>query len=155
MSAVLPNTARFGFVPMKPSDLDAVLAVEQRVYAFPWTRGNFVDSLASGYSSWLMRDGEGMLGYAVMMLVLDEAHLLNISIVPERQQAGFGSVLLEHLFAVARSQAAVRMLLEVRPSNVAARAFYDRHGFVGIGERPGYYPAHQGREAALVMVRSL
>ena len=155
MSAVLQNAAKFEFAPMSLGDLDAVLAVEQRAYAFPWTRGNFSDSLASGYSAWLMRDGEGMLGYSVMMLVLDEAHLLNISIVPERQRAGFGSVLLEHLFEVARSQGAARMLLEVRPSNLSARAFYDRHGFVGIGERPGYYPAHKGREAALVMLRNL
>ena len=143
------------FVPMRPGDVDAVLAAERSIYAFPWTRGNFDDSLASGYSAWLMHDGASMLGYAVMMLVVDEAHLLNISIVPEQQRNGMGGMLLEHLHAVAVGRGALKMLLEVRPSNVAGRAFYDRHGFVRIGERPDYYPAHQGREAAWVMGKAL
>ncbi|MCX7170919.1 MAG: ribosomal protein S18-alanine N-acetyltransferase [Proteobacteria bacterium] len=140
---------------MRPGDIDAVLAVERSIYAFPWTRGNFDDSLASGYSAWLMHDGANMLGYAVMMLVLDEAHLLNISIVPEQQRIGMGGMLLQHLLDVAVGRGALRMLLEVRPSNVAGRAFYDRHGFVRIGERPDYYPAQVGREAALVLERTL
>jgi len=159
MSAVI-GTLRQGlvkpeFVPMQSGDLDAVLAAERRIYAFPWTRGNFDDSLASGYGAWLMLDGASLLGYAVMMLVLDEAHLLNISIVPERQRAGMGSTLLEQLLAEAAGRGALRMFLEVRPSNLAARAFYLRHGFVQVGERPAYYPAHQGREAALVLERAL
>lgn len=159
MSAVIgklhPGVVKPEFAPMQPGDLDAVLAAERRIYPFPWTRGNFDDSLASGYSAWLMHDGASMLGYAVMMLVVDEAHLLNISIVPEQQRTGLGSILLEHLNVVALGQGAARMLLEVRPSNIAGRAFYDRHDFVQIGERPDYYPAHQGREAALVMERAL
>ncbi|MFA7268683.1 MAG: ribosomal protein S18-alanine N-acetyltransferase [Sterolibacterium sp.] len=159
MSAVpdkVPSgAAKPRFVPMQPGDLDAVVAAEQRIYAFPWTRGNFDDSLSSGYSAWLMCAGTGMLGYAVMLLALDEAHLLNISIVPEHQHAGMGSILLEHLFTVAGEQGALRMLLEVRPSNVSAIGFYRRYGFVQIGERPAYYPAQHGREAAWVMEKIL
>ncbi|MBI3525949.1 MAG: ribosomal protein S18-alanine N-acetyltransferase [Betaproteobacteria bacterium] len=140
---------------MNSSDIPAVLALEQRIYAFPWTFGNFADALTAGYSAWLMRAGEYLLGYAVMMLVLDEAHLLNIGIVPERQRAGLGGVLLEHLFALARNQGVARVYLEVRQSNVSARGFYLRHGFVQIGARTDYYPAQNGREAALVFERSL
>lgn len=139
--------------PMQAEDIDHVLSIEQSIYAFPWTRRNFEDSLASGYTARLMRDGTQLLGYAVMMQVVDEVHLLNISIIPERQHAGLGSLLLEFLCDEARSHGTLRMILEVRQSNVAGRAFYGRHGFTQIGERADYYPAEQGREAALVMER--
>ena len=159
MSAVI-GTLRQGlvkpeFVPMQSGDLDAVLAAERRIYAFPWTRGNFDDSLASGYGAWLMLDGASLLGYAVMMLVLDEAHLLNISIIPEQQHSGRGSAMLKYLLDFATEREVVRMLLEVRPSNASALAFYKHHGFVQVGERPDYYPARQGRETAWVLERTL
>ncbi|MCX7175144.1 MAG: ribosomal protein S18-alanine N-acetyltransferase [Proteobacteria bacterium] len=140
---------------MQAEDIELVLDAEQRIYAFPWTRGNFEDSLASGYTARLMRDGNQLVGYAVMMLILDEAHLLNISIVSGRQQAGLGSLLLESMCEEARSLGAQRMVLEVRQSNVAGRAFYDRHGFAQIGVRTDYYPAEQGRESALVLEKIL
>ncbi len=140
---------------MHPDDIDAVLAMEQRIHAYPWTHGNFADSLASGYSAWLMRDEGALLGYALMTLVVDEAQLLNIGIAAERQRAGLGSLLLEHLFSIARSQGATRMFLEVRPSNAPALALYRRFGFDEVGRRADYYPAKQGREAALVLARDL
>jgi ribosomal-protein-alanine N-acetyltransferase len=146
---------RLAFVPMQEADIDAILAVEERIYPFPWSRGNFLDSLAAGYSAWVCRAADDMIGYAVLMLVLDEAHLLNISVVPERQRCGLGSVMLEHIFAVARSHGAVRMLLEVRPSNLSGLALYARFGFAQVGRRRGYYARYEGREDALVMARNL
>jgi len=153
MSAVLD--LRPQFAPMCAADLDAVMALEGRIYAFPWTRGNFSDSLESGYSAWLMKEGGSLVGYAVMMQAHDEAQLLNISIAPERRRAGFGSALLLHLLKVARGCGATRMLLEVRPSNGPGLALYHRHGFTRIGERRGYYPAELGREDALVLAKPL
>ena len=156
MNAVLrPDTTRIDYAPMLVEDLESVLAAERRIYGFPWTRGNFEDSLASGYSSWLMREGKQLLGYAVMMRIHDEVHLLNISILPERQHAGLGSGLLRYMCAEARSHGAVRMILEVRQSNGPGREFYGRHGFAQIGERPDYYPAQHGREAALVLEKKI
>ena len=140
---------------MREADLAAVVAAEQRSHAFPWSRGNFADSLAAGYGAWLALDDGVMIGYAVMMQVLDEAHLLNITVLPELQRRGRGSTLLLHLFELARSRAAIRMLLEVRPGNLAAQALYRRHGFSEIGRRRGYYPAHEGREDAIVMACEL
>lgn len=153
MSAVL--ALRPQFLPMCAPDLDQVMALERRIYAFPWTRGNFSDSLESGYGAWLMKEGGCLLGYAVMMQAHDEAQLLNISIAPERRRAGFGSALLLHLVALARGRGATRMLLEVRRSNDAGLALYRCHGFAKIGERRDYYPAEQGREDALVLARAL
>lgn len=152
-SATSPR--RLTFVPMVEADLDAVVAAEQRIYEFPWTRGNFADSLASGYRAWMAWFEARFVGYGVVMMVMDEAHLLNISILSECQGRGLGSELLEFLFEDARQQRGGRMLLEVRPSNASGLRLYDRYGFAEIGRRRDYYPARQGREEAIVMERSL
>lgn len=143
------------FPVMTEADLDAVAAAETRIYAFPWTRGNFADSLAAGHEAWLAKQAGRLTGYAIVMQVLDEAHLLNISVLPELQRSGFGSALLIHIFDQARIKAATRMLLEVRPGNISGQGFYKRHGFVEIGRRRDYYPAHGGREDAIVMARDI
>lgn len=143
------------FSSMEPADIDDVLDAERAIYAFPWTRANFEDSLASGYITRLMRGGRLLLGYAVMMRILDEAHLLNISVIASRQRDGLGSLLLGTLCAEARTFGARRMILEVRQSNEGGRAFYRHHGFAEIGQRRDYYPAKAGREAALVMEKAL
>jgi len=138
---------------MTDADLDAVAAAERRIYPFPWTRGNFADSLAAGHGAWLAREDERMTGYAIVMPVLDEVHLLNLSVLPELQRRGRGTALLIRLFDLARMQGARRMLLEVRSGNVSGRGFYRRHGFSEIGLRRDYYPALEGRENAIVMAR--
>ncbi len=153
MNAVLKP--RLEYRPMRMEDVEAILAIEKAIYPFPWTAGNFVDSLASRYSAWICLEQGVMAGYAVMMMVLDEAHLLNISVAAERQRCGLGSELIEFLFATAKRAGAVKMLLEVRPSNVSGQALYRRYGFAEIGRRRGYYPAHGGREDAIVMERAL
>ena len=140
---------------MTEEDLDAVAAAEQRIYAFPWTRGNFSDALAAGYGAWLAQENARMTGYAVMMYALDEVHLLNLSVLPELQRAGRGTAFLRHLFDLARIRSAARMLLEVRPGNLSGQGLYQRHGFVEIGRRRDYYPAHAGREDAIVMALEL
>lgn len=140
---------------MCTADLDSVVALEQRCHAFPWTRGNFSDSLAAGHGAWLVREAGAVIAYAVMMPAPDEAHLLNITVAPELQRTGRGTALLRQLFDLARVWKANRMLLEVRPGNAAALALYRRHGFAEIGRRRGYYPAAGGREDAIVMAREL
>lgn len=151
MSAVLREPAE-RIAPMRPQDLAEVLAVEQAAYEFPWTHGNFSDSLRAGHSTWTMRDDSGgLLAYAVVMIAIDEAHLLNLTVAPPCQRFGFGWRMLEAMAENARSYGARTMLLEVRPSNPAAQAMYARYGFVRIGTRRGYYPARDGREDAIVM----
>ena len=141
----------FRFVPMQESDLAWVAAQDRLLYLFPWSEGNFSDSMSAGYSCWMMLDGSAPLGYAVLMGVIDEAHILNISVVADRQRGGLGRRLLDHLASTARDAGATQLFLEVRPSNTAALALYARAGFETIGRRKGYYPAAGGREDALVM----
>lgn len=136
---------------MSVGDLDAVMAVEQVAYPFPWSRGNFSDSLSAGYSCWIFEAGEALVGYAVLMLAADEAHLLNLTIAPEWQRQGMGRKLLEHLIGVAREYCADTLFLEVRPSNQTACRLYESAGFNEMGRRRGYYPAGAGREDAVLM----
>lgn len=139
--------------PMTAADLDEVWALERSVFPFPWTRGNFVDSLSSGYDCWTVRDAAGELaGYYLLMYALDEAHLLDVAVAARRQGQGLGRRLLHQLAARARSQGMTSILLEVRPSNERALEVYRRHGYIHIGRRKGYYPAGAaGREDAIVM----
>jgi ribosomal-protein-alanine N-acetyltransferase len=139
--------------PMAVADVDEVLALEQSVFPHPWSRANFVDSLASGYDAWVLREQGGALaGYFLLMYAVDEAHLLDVALAAPRQRAGLGRYLLDRASARARQQGMESMLLEVRPSNLRALAVYRAYGFTEIGRRKGYYPAHEGqREDAIVM----
>ncbi|WP_081977188.1 ribosomal protein S18-alanine N-acetyltransferase [Methylotenera versatilis] len=137
--------------PMQMDDLDAVMAIEPTIYSHPWTRGNFSDSLNSGYSAWVLELNQKMIGYALLMMVLDEAHLLNLSIAKDQQKQGLGRYLLEHMLQIAKNHRAANMFLEVRPSNISAIALYENMGFCEMAVRRGYYPAHNGREDAVLM----
>lgn len=160
MSA-LPREAAQGAplrrVPMTVARLDDVVALEQEAYAFPWSRGNFVDSLAAGYRAELLLDAAGgVVGYCVAMPGVDEMHLLNVTVRPALQGRGHGRALLDSLVAASRARGARQVWLEVRESNVRARQLYERYGFVRAGVRRGYYPAPLGRrEDAIVMSLAL
>ncbi len=148
MSAVLKPG--FELRPMAGADLPAVLEIENTIYEFPWTQGNFRDSLAAGYDCRLFLRDAALIGYAVLMLAADEAHLLNLSIAVHWQRQGLGSLLLERVCAVARSCGAHLIFLEVRPSNAASMRLYERYGFQQVGRRRDYYPARESREDALI-----
>ncbi len=138
---------------MTAREIDEVLGMEVRAYPFPWTHRNFEDSIRSGYVGLLLRDrGRMLAGYAILMPVVDEIHLLNITIAPERQRQGLGTHLLGAVVDTARDAGYRGVLLEVRPSNENAISLYRRNGFADIGRRRGYYPGPDGaREDALVM----
>ena len=137
--------------PMQAQDLPAVAALEASLYAFPWSIGNFRDSLEAGYDCWVACDGPRVIGYAILMVALDEAHLLNIAIAADRQNQGMGRAFLDFIIGRARAAACQIVYLEVRPSNAAARHLYRKTGFQQIAIRPGYYPAPGGREDALFL----
>ncbi|HEY2187565.1 MAG TPA: ribosomal protein S18-alanine N-acetyltransferase [Caldimonas sp.] len=139
--------------PMTLASLDGVVELELAVYAFPWTRGNFVDSLAAGYTAWTLNhvDG-GLVGYLVAMPGAGEMHLLNFTIAPAARRHGHARRLFAELVRLCRTRQADRLWLEVRESNDEAREVYRRLGFAPVGRRKGYYPAPAGqREDAIVM----
>ena len=139
--------------PMTTAQLDAVMAIEAAAYAFPWTRGNFIDSLAAGYPARVLLGAQRqLLGYFVAMPGVDEMHLLNITVAPAEQGRGHARFMIDSLIPMCHEQGAHELWLEVRRSNERARAMYLRLGFTAVGERKGYYPAPLGRrEDAVVM----
>jgi len=139
-------------VPMALADLDAVLALEQTVYPFPWTRGNFVDSLVAGHVAHVLYERSGSLvGYSVALAGVEEMHLLNLTVTPALQGRGLGRWMLDALVTQCRDERRTQLWLEVRASNLRARSVYARYGFEEAGLRRGYYPALGRREDAIVM----
>jgi ribosomal-protein-alanine N-acetyltransferase len=134
-------------------DVDAVLAVEVAAYAFPWSRGNFIDSLSAGYVAEVLVDEQDTVhGYLVAMPGVDEMHLLNLTVAPAWQQRGHSRVLLDTLERHCQQRGLATLWLEVRVGNQRARQVYARRGFVEVGVRKNYYPAGLARrEDALVM----
>ncbi len=153
MSAQLDDLPRFR--RMTADDLAAVEAIERSVYTHPWTIGNFTDSLEAGYHCWIMERAGHVAGYSVVMIAVEEAHLLNLSIAAPLQRQGLGSELLRFVIKLARDYAAQTIYLEVRESNAAGRGLYAQHGFAEIGLRRDYYPAGAAREDAVTMEKKL
>lgn len=171
MSAVFKpaDSPEARFEPMTHAALPLVASVEQSAYKFPWTRGNFSDSLDAGYEMQMLVGGQAapetapeLLGYFVAMKGVDEVHLLNITVAPAYQLQGWGRLMLDALALWSRGQGAQWLWLEVRASNSRAKALYTRYGFREVGLRKGYYPeggtsllGTTAREDAVVMSLSL
>lgn len=149
MSALPDTLPRFR--PMRDVDLDQVVNIESAIYTHPWTRGNFADSLIAGHSCWVLDRLADMIGYGVMMMGPGEAHLLNLSVAHSHQRRGYGRTILEFFLTRAREFGATQFFLEVRVSNGPGRALYANAGMRELAVRRAYYPAHQGREDAIVM----
>jgi ribosomal-protein-alanine N-acetyltransferase len=159
MSAVRrPEDDGAPFVDVHPiralglESLDEVMAIEVAAYAYPWSRGNFVDSLVAGYSLRGRHAPDGtLLGYYVAMPGFEEIHLLNITVLPSHEGRGHARALLADLYRLAAARGARAIWLEVRESNARARELYRREGFAEAGRRRQYYPAPGGREDAILM----
>jgi len=130
---------------MTTGRLDAVMTIEVAAYAVPWTRGNFVDSLASGYIAKCLLDTRGvMLGYCVAMPGAGELHLLNLTVAPPEQGRGHARHMLDALVAGCLQAGMTQLWLEVREGNLRARRLYRRYGLTEVGVRKVYYPVAPG-----------
>ena len=144
-------------IAMQQADIMEVAELERQVQAFPWTAGHFTDALKAGYDAWVLRGDDGeLLGFCLLMAAPDVMHLLVIAVRRSQHRRGLGTVLLRWCEARARAFQVPGLLLEVRPSNESALAFYAKHGFAKIGVRRNYYPAPYGaREDAFVMKKEI
>lgn len=150
-----PEILPLAFRPMTLEDIETVIAAEREIYPFPWTPGNFRDSVLAGNSCWIAESGGEMAGYGVMLVAAGEAHLLNLGVARPWQRKGLGRRVLQFLIRTAREGGAEIMYLEVRPSNTPALALYEDIGFTRVAKRRNYYPAHDGREDAIIMTLPL
>lgn len=162
-----PDDRVVAFAPMTLDELPCITDVEKTAYAHPWNLRHFRDSIESGHLAQmlvtnpplqqppqgpLLPDGRALLGYMVAMKGVDEVHLLNITTAPAHQRQGWARLMLDALATWTRGQGADWLWLEVRASNQAARALYERQGFQQVGLRRGYYPdTGTQREDAVVM----
>jgi tRNA threonylcarbamoyladenosine biosynthesis protein TsaB len=143
-------------VDMIAAHVDDVVAIEQSVQAFPWTRGNFVDGLQAGYGAWVAMQSGRVAGFCMVMFAPDVAHVLVLAVSPSAQKKGIGAQLLARCEREARVRGLPALMLEVRPSNRNALAFYRHLGFVLLSMRKDYYPAGLlEREDACVMEKRL
>ena len=111
------------FRRMTEADLDAVLKIEYAAFSHPWTRAIFLDGLKN-YEIWLMFEGEQQVGHGVIQVIIDEAHLLNITVKPESQGRGLGLRLLEELMKRAYALNGRECFLEVHTTNQTAYLLY-------------------------------
>lgn len=138
---------------MQPSDLFAVVTIENQVQTHPWTLKQFEESLQS-YQCTVIEQDQRIVGFCILQPVLDEANLLLMAIDPEFQGQGLGYRLLDASIEQLNNQP-VQIFLEVRESNHAAIGLYEKAGFHQIDLRKNYYPNPDGsREHAIIMVKS-
>ncbi|MEJ2416786.1 MAG: ribosomal protein S18-alanine N-acetyltransferase [Exilibacterium sp.] len=152
------STTRTGielqFQPMSTRDLDAVMYIESIAHSHPWTRKNFEDSIRCGDQCWMAYVEQEIAAYSIISSGGGEAELLNHVVSPRLHQQGIGYALLK--FILSRLEPGIDMVfLEVRKSNQAAIALYDRLGFSEVGVRPNYYPGKDRREDALIFAKPL
>lgn len=145
-----PNVS---FERMEIHHVKEVVAIETDVFPFPWSYASFVNCMTYGYDCWVMRDeSDVMIGYFIVMKVVDEAHLLTFAVRSGSQGRGFGRVMLEKVIAIAHELGMDSVFLEVRPSNRRAWNLYERFGFAEIGRRKNYYQAAgNAREDGIMM----
>lgn len=140
---------------MHRADVDAVYAIEQASYPYPWSKSIFFDCLRVGYCCRVAESNGQIGGYAILSAAVGEAHLLNLCVARDHRRKGLGQLLLDGVLVDASLRQAGRLFLEVRPSNKGAVKLYRNNDFHVIGRRPGYYPGQDGREDALVMVHHI
>ena len=143
------------FRAMTRNDLEQVTAIEQRSTPHPWRKNHFADSMESGYQCLVAELNGEVIGHAVIMIAVDQADLLIITIDQSHQGKGYGQQLLNHVMEVADNQRCHTLLLEVRRSNNKAFNLYLNMGFSEIGIRRNYYPAGDSREDAIIMAMDL
>ena len=140
---------------MTESDLEAVLKIETSSNPFPWTKQNFIDCLRRDYYCLIQTHSDGVSGFAIQSIALDEAHLLNIGVSSSKRRQGLGTDLLEKIIYASEAMGSDQIFLEVRASNAAATSLYLDFGFKQIGVRKDYYRLPEGKEDALLMSKSL
>jgi ribosomal-protein-alanine N-acetyltransferase len=135
---------------MTERDLDEVMAIEQQVFTLPWSRQSYMGELRNQFATYLVCDREAQLvGYIGIWVVFDEAHITNVAVHPKWRGQGLGRVLMEEAEKIARQKKALRIMLEVRPSNSAALSLYQSLGYMETGRRKEYY-SDNGEDAILM-----
>jgi ribosomal-protein-alanine N-acetyltransferase len=142
--------------PAKSSDVARVSWIERASFADPWSARSFQELLDQRHVYFRVLtegDSDEPVGYVVAWFVVSEAEIANVAVAPDARGRKLGARLLDDVLSAARARGATEAFLEVRDSNVAARALYASRGFAAVGRRRGYYA--RPSEDAIVMRASL
>lgn len=138
------------FRKMVEADIDHVVAVENASFSSPWARQSFCEELENKLAYYLLAtSGDAVIGYVGMWIIIDEAHITNVAVLPSHRRLGIGEAMMQEALVVAKSKGACAMTLEVRASNLAAKNLYEKLGFKPSGVRKNYYEDTQ--EDAIIM----
>lgn len=133
-----------------PVDLDAIMEIENASFNLPWTRRAYEEASAlDAISIWVAKVDAELVGYMLLQYVADELELHTFAVKPTFRKKGVGRKLMEHMLAEGKKIAVQNLFLQVRPSNVAARALYKSLGFVDLAVRRAYY--EDDKEDAIIM----
>jgi len=140
---------------MSRDDLDEVIAIERVSFSKPWSRNAFLHEMERNQVArcWVLREDAQVAGYLCTWQIVDELHVTNLAVHPDRRHQGLGRMLLGRILDEARHGGVRHVVLEVRPSNIEARGLYESFGFRVVGRRRGYY--YDTGEDALVMEAAL
>jgi ribosomal-protein-alanine N-acetyltransferase len=145
------STAPVQVADMTVDDIDAVQVVERASFPVPWPANAFRHELTQNRNARYVvaREGDRVVGYAGLWLMVDEAHITTFAVLPEHRRRRIGERLLQRLFEVAEEVGAEWLTLEVRVSNLPAQRLYEKYGFKRAGVRRRYYS--DNNEDALIM----
>ena len=136
---------------MERGDIERLAEIEKLCFKKPWSRDSFERELKNAIAYYVIALEDGVIaGYAGIWMIFEEGSINNIAVIPEARRRGIGKMLLENVMDKARREGVTEFMLEVRPSNEAARALYAQYGFCEYGKRKKYY----GDEDAILMRRS-
>ncbi|WP_430342639.1 ribosomal protein S18-alanine N-acetyltransferase [Rossellomorea marisflavi] len=136
---------------MTVDDVDAVMEIEEQSFTVPWSREAFISEMEENHlSMYIVIEDEGQIaGYCGVWIVVDEAHITNVAVLPSHRGKGYGELLMRKIMEMAIESGARVMTLEARVSNVSAQSLYRKLGFQDGGIRKRYYSDNQ--EDAIVM----
>ena len=143
----------YDIIPMTADHLDDVAEIERRCFSDPWSRRMLAEHLENECAATIVALGEDgtVMGYAGLLVVLDEGYITNVAVRPEYRRQGVASQLLQVFERFALGNGLAFLTLEVRDANAPARALYARHGYEEVGRRKNYYD--HPREDAVIMTR--
>ncbi len=139
------------FLEIVPSDFDVIYNIEKRAYPIPWSEKTMTSMVGGKEYKIKITYYDKVVAYVFIMVVLDEATVLNITVDPNYQSKGLGRKLLQYVKTELGKKGIVSIFLEVRESNRNALALYETEGFHEIDIRKNYYPTKSGRENAIIM----
>lgn len=145
---------------MLESDIDSVYAIEMATHRAPWSRQILSDCVLVGYDCRVIElDDEDKLrvvGYIICRQNFNVYHILNLCVVLNEQGKGYGKLLLQAVLdSLSKDPSILSVILEVRPSNLAAIALYEKFGFYRDAIKEGYYNDESGIEDAILLKKIL